>query len=756
MKRNLTAIFLFILLCAAQSFSLPITIRTSRTLDTLGRGGPFGPDTLGVTLRYFAEGTYDTTWAIDTVYDTTRIPLDIVLAIDLSTSMSWIDSTVDPLKRPRIVWTKLAALHFLDSLKSGDRVSVMGWTAAGTPSGLADTANASRYFHKWCDFTTDFTNVKAFIRDSLFIDSTRRITGTYDGEALVVRDNIPNATFTSTPMRISTCVTADHLSRVGRPAATRAVIMLTDGENNDGLAQSVPVALLDSLYRTKAQQFHAIGFIAGDTTELRALTNAGGGDYYNAANPRQLDSIYAALARQLVDREIDTTYTTRRISIKPDTMRMPVDVVLAIDLSSSMDTTDGTSRKRITWAKMAALGFLDSLEPQDRVAVLGWTSSEWGSTYLSDTARPSVLCQKWCPFSSDLNKVRSYLYDSLYIDDDDGRYYDTVNGKQMVVWGDIPGGSFGYTPLHISSIRAMSFLAREGRTNATRVVIMLTDGINNDGEPRSKAVSYIDSLKRTLGLQMHTIGFVDGDTAALQALAVAGGGNFYNAKNNAELRNAYASLAHQLVMQKLAARKLTIQEVLRTPPLYYISGTQTITASSTVPLEKFETLKDGYGNTVLRWQFKTIPVWGCAEVYYKIVAMTGVNTVVGVDSAHASGGLYSQMVYTDDGYKTIAVNLPASGSDQPVAVLAQRDIPAPPSIVFRRDGAVRIRMPGRSLVTMTIYTLSGRVVYRAAARPLSPGNCAVFTIPKTVPAGMYVTGFDFEKLTVRQVTPIFK
>jgi len=749
----LLASFLFPSPCPCQQ----ITIHTSRAIDTLGSGGPFGPDTLGVTLRYFAEGTYDTVWAVDTAYDTNRVPIDVVLALDLSTSMSWVDSTIDSTKRARIVWTKLAALHFLDSLKTGDRVAVMGWTAVGTPAGLADTANPLRYFHKWCEFTAGFDGVRTFIRDSIFIDSTVRIVDTCESQVLVVRDNIPGAFFTSTPMHISTVVTAKHLSYAGRQEATRAVIMLTDGVNNDLLSQSVPIALLDSLYRIKAQRFFAIGFIAGDTAELRALTNAGGGACYNAANPRQLDSIYALLAGQLVEQRIDTTFTTTPIRISPDTVRQPIDVLLAIDISASMDTNDNTAHKRIAWAKIAALGFLDSLGPQDRVSVLGWTSSVWGNVFLSDTSDTEIVCQQWCPFSADLDSVRDFIYDSLYLDDDDGFLYDTINGRRTTVWGDIPGPEqFGYTPLHLTAIQTMSHLSSSGRPGATKVVILLTDGINNDGISHTYTVTHLDSLRRTEGLQMHTIGFVNGDTAELHLLANAGGGNFYNAKNNIELQSAYASLAHQLVNEKVAARKLTVQEALNCPPLYFMAGTQSSTANSTVPLEKTESLTDSRGNWVLRWYFKTIPLWGIAEAYYKIVAAQGANTVIGIDSAHAEGGYWSKMVYTDNDYQVIAINLPASGSAPQVSVRQKSDLRFQPAVAFRPGRVVRVRLAENRSVAMTLYNLSGRVVYRDAARFPSAGSTALFTVPGTVPAGVYAACFTFEDRTMRYLMNIVK
>jgi hypothetical protein len=327
----------------------------------------------------------------------------------------------------------------------------------------------------------------------------------------------------------------------------------------------------------------------------------------------------------------------------------------------------------------------------------------------------------------------------------------------MTLWGDIPGPwQFGLTPLFMSSVLTMSHLSSSGRPGATKVVIMLTDGINNDGVSQIYTVNYIDSLRRTQGLQMHTIGFINGDTAILHSLALAGGGNFYNAKNNIELQNAYASLAHQLVTQKLAARKLTVQEVVQCPPLYFMAGTQTVTANSTVPLEKTEALTDIRGNWVLRWYFKTIPIWGTAEVYYRIVASHGANTVIGVDSAHAQGGFYSQMVYTDDAYQIITINLPASGSEPRVTVIQKGDIVSQPSIAFRPDGIVRVHLGEHRYVALTLYNLSGRIIYRTAARFTSPGNTAQFTVPGTVPAGIYAACFEFENRTLRHLMQLLK
>ncbi|MBN2189015.1 MAG: VWA domain-containing protein [Chitinispirillaceae bacterium] len=740
-------------LCPGQ----PITIHTSRSLDTLGSGGPYGPDTLGVTLRYFAEGTYDTVWAVDTSYDTTRVPIDVTLAFDLSGSMNETDGT----SRWRITWTQISALRFLDSLKQGDRIAIFGWTANGDGCVLADTSNPARYLGRWLYLTEDLNSARSYIRDSLFLDGATRLTDTAGGMTLVKQTPIPDGTFDDTPLHISIFKGLQYMSEVTSPA-NKAFIMLTDGENDDNVAPSLVTTLIDSIYREDSVYLFTIGFNGGDTARLRSFAETGGGSFFNAANPEQLDSIYALLAGELVEQRIDTVFTTTPIRISPDTVRQPIDVLLAIDLSSSMANYDSTPRERISWAKIAALGFIDSLEAQDRVAVLGWTSISWGlPATIADTADPAVFYQKWRPFTSALDSVHSFLRDSIFLDSMEygsanGPRCDTFADHPFTVWNQIPGGWFNYTPLHCTSILTMSRLSTYGRPGATKVVVLLTDGIDNDGVLHSYAIDHVDSLRRTQGLLMHTIGFVNGDTAELHELAAAGGGNFYNAKNNVELQSAYASLAHQLVTEKVAARKLTIQEVLNCPPLYYMSGTQSVTENSTVPLEKTESLTDSRGNPVLRWYFKTIPIWGIAEVYYKVVAAQGANTVIGIDSAGAEGGFWSQMVYTDDAYEVITINLPETGTEQPVRITGTNEIARRPNIAFRPGGVVRVHMAGQRAVAMTLYSLAGRVVYRDEARFPSAGATAQFSVAGKVPAGVYAACFTFEDRTVRYLMNILK
>jgi hypothetical protein len=612
------------------------TIFTNRTIAKIGSST--GGDTDQVTVTMYAEGKYDTTWKVDTaydtiwtydtlydttrtyithydttwtydtLYDTTRKPIDVVLGLDLSTSMGGVDSAIDPQKRPRIVWTKLAALHFLDSLKPGDRVAVMGWSAVTAPApNITDTSNNGRYFHKWCDFTTDFNLVRAFIRDSIFIDSTKRVVDTVEGQILVVRDNIPNGTFTSTPLRISTVVIASHLSNVGRPEATRAAIMLTDGINNDLLARSVPVALLDSLKRTKGQRFYAIGFVSGDTAELRALTSAGGGTYYSASNLSQLDSAYGALAVKLVSTKFDTTVSTKtkidttvstktkfdttvsaktkfdttvsaqRVAVKQDTALPRADAVLLFDNSSSMSGT------KIAAAKQAGHDFVGALGDSDRVAILSF-----------DTPIDYKIIANFTPysqFSTALAAMDAQL---------------TANGSSTAVW--------------YAAMKALEYMRANMRTGAAPALVILTDGEDNSSNTVMGANPF-DSLMRFLTplgttIPVYTISLGDQTSATqLQTIAQSTGGKYYLSATGSDLSAIYKDIA-EIMIRNVGARKIRIVETV--PPAYtYITGSQAAGPSNKALFDSMYSVT-GSSGTTLTWSAPILSVWDTLQGLYRL------------------------------------------------------------------------------------------------------------------------------------------
>jgi secreted protein with Ig-like and vWFA domain len=92
----------------------------------------------------------------------------------------------------------------------------------------------------------------------------------------------------------------------------------------------------------------------------------------------------------------------------------------------------------------------------------------------------------------------------------------------------------------------MSTLASTGaRPWAVRVIILLTDGINNWGpDPRTEA-----SSAASQGVMIYTISFADeADQALMQDIANIGYGRHYHAQNSADLTNAFRDIARHLPM----------------------------------------------------------------------------------------------------------------------------------------------------------------------------------------------------------------
>lgn len=272
------------------------TIYANKTIQKLGSSAT--GDTSQVTVSMWARGRFDTLFLYDTLYDTTRIPLTAVLAFDLSSSMNSTDGTT----RWRITWTQISALRFLDSLKQGDRVAIFGWTSNGGGLILSDTSNAARYYGKWLYLTSDINKARAYIRDSLYLDGAARLTDTANGMTLVKQSQIPGGLFDHTPLHIAIIQGLKCLAN-DTAWGNKAVIMLTDGENNDSVPATLVTNTIDSIHRNDSIRLFTIGFNGGDTARLRSFARTGGGSFYNAANPTQLSAIYDTLAGILVNKK---------------------------------------------------------------------------------------------------------------------------------------------------------------------------------------------------------------------------------------------------------------------------------------------------------------------------------------------------------------------------------------------------------------------------------------------------------------------
>ncbi|MDA0659661.1 MAG: VWA domain-containing protein [Planctomycetota bacterium] len=78
---------------------------------------------------------------------------------------------------------------------------------------------------------------------------------------------------------------------------------------------------------------------------------------------------------------------------------------------------------------------------------------------------------------------------------------------------------------------------------ASKVIIVMTDGIHNTGEgPINPAQNAANG-----GIQVHTITFaLEADQSLMQTVASVGGGRHFHATSGADLRDVFRQIAHSL------------------------------------------------------------------------------------------------------------------------------------------------------------------------------------------------------------------
>ena len=200
-----------------------------------------------------------------------------------------------------------------------------------------------------------------------------------------------------------------------------------------------------------------------------------------------------------------------------------IDIVLGLDVSGSMEALDflvnGYRLNRITVVKSVVAKFIDE-RPDDRIGLVAFA----GSPYI---VSPLTLDHDW--LLQNLERV------NVGIGDD----------------GTAIGSAIAAAVNHLRTTKAKS-----------KVVILLTDGVNNSGKisPLSAA-----EAARTLGIKVYTIGVgvrgkaplpardergrihmmmmdVDVDEKTLQAVAQETGGLFYRATDTDSLQKIYEQI----------------------------------------------------------------------------------------------------------------------------------------------------------------------------------------------------------------------
>lgn len=200
-----------------------------------------------------------------------------------------------------------------------------------------------------------------------------------------------------------------------------------------------------------------------------------------------------------------------------------IDIVLALDVSGSMQaldfSVDGRRANRIQIVKSVVRQFIDE-RPDDRIGLVAFA----GAPYL---VSPLTLDHDW--LQQNLERV-----DIGGVDD-----------------GTAIGSAIAAGVNHLRTSHAHS-----------KVLILLTDGVNNTGKISPLAAA---EAARTLGVKVYTIGVgvrgkapipvkdeagrqhiimatVDVDEKTLQTIAAETGGRFYRATDTASLRDIYAQI----------------------------------------------------------------------------------------------------------------------------------------------------------------------------------------------------------------------
>jgi Ca-activated chloride channel family protein len=198
------------------------------------------------------------------------------------------------------------------------------------------------------------------------------------------------------------------------------------------------------------------------------------------------------------------------------------DVVLAIDVSGSMQATDVTPT-RLDAAKKAAITLIDQLPAADRIALISFNSTA--------TVRQGLTTDR-AALKAALSGLR-------------------------------PGGGTALgtaLSLALAQLDPGSRTASGARTRPAMIVI-LTDGVSNQGVPPLTVTPNIVAAKvpvQAIGVGLRngsaTVGGepVGGvDEATLSAIASATGGKYYYAQAAGELQSIYSALASQVGWQFL-------------------------------------------------------------------------------------------------------------------------------------------------------------------------------------------------------------
>jgi Ca-activated chloride channel family protein len=223
-----------------------------------------------------------------------------------------------------------------------------------------------------------------------------------------------------------------------------------------------------------------------------------------------------------------------------------IDIVLGLDVSGSMEaldfTVDNYRVNRIAVVKSVVSKFIDE-RPNDRIGLIAFAASPY-------IVSPLTLDHGW--LLQNLERI------DVGIGDD----------------GTAIGSAIAAAVNHLRTTTAKS-----------KVVILLTDGVNNSGKISPLAAA---EAARALGVKVYTIGVgvrgkapipvrdeagrihvmtmnVDVDEKTLQAVASETGGRFYRATDTDSLQNIYEQINHYETSAQSVQKFEHVEELYRWP-----------------------------------------------------------------------------------------------------------------------------------------------------------------------------------------------
>ncbi|WP_286680056.1 VWA domain-containing protein [Tepidanaerobacter sp. EBM-49] len=276
----------------------------------------------------------------------------------------------------------------------------------------------------------------------------------------------------------------------------------------------------------------------------------------------------------------------------------PVDVVLVIDKSGSMNDRVSGSRTVLYYAKQAAKEFTDTIlaDSNNRISVVSFS----GPQYLGDLGSASDATQN-IALSSNATSVKNAI---------DGI---TANGG---------------TNIEAGFLKAKSILQTSGRQNANKVILLLTDGVatcsignaSGPNEPTSHNVHTIAAYNAGQSCwsmaMVFTVGIISqvpsqSITVARETLQWAQNSGYYEASGAPDLSGIYDTISGQLGYSAIDA---VVTDIIN-ENFELVDGSITTNPNATVTYNA--------STRTITWSPGTITT--LAELSYKIKAKDGVK-----------------------------------------------------------------------------------------------------------------------------------